>query len=119
MKDTYWNNNGRFNKFAHAVQELIPAEGAVKNPAKNKALERYRKAVNCYYDLYNNGLCNRKAAFSKIFGISASNERTGRGSFSAYLYEHVERRMDSIILDAYAEQFPEEVLALAAAKQVA
>lgn len=117
MKDTYWNNNGRFEKFAAALQELIPAEGAVKNPAKNKCLERFRKAVNCYYDLYNNGLCNRKAAFSKMFNISANNEQVGRGRFSAYLYEKVERKMDQIILDAYAEQFPEKVLA--AIEQVA
>lgn len=113
MSNTYWNHNGRFNNMAVELQRLIPAAGAVKNPAKNKNLERFRKAVNCYYDLYNNGLCNRLASFNKLFGVSASNYRYSHGRFVQSLYDHVERKMDQIILDAYAEQFPEEALAFA------
>jgi len=112
MQNTYWNHNGRFNDMANKLQELIPAEGAVKNITKNRALERFRKAVNCYYDLYNNGLCNRLAAFNKLFGIAASNYRYSHGRFGQSFYEYVERKMDQFILDAYAEQFPEDMLAL-------
>lgn len=112
MQNTYWNHKGRFETLAAAVQELVPAEGAVPNPHKNRALERFRKAVNCYYDLYNNGLCNRMAAFNKLFGVAARNYRYSHGRFGQSLYDHVERKMDQFILDAYAEQFPEEMLAL-------
>lgn len=114
MQNTYWNHKGRFETFAAAVQELVPAEGAVHNVSKNRALERFRKAVNCYYDLYNNGLCNRAAAFNQLFGLASSQYRIGRGRFDACLYTKVEAKMDQIVLDAYAEQFPEEVLRMAA-----
>lgn len=110
MQNTYWNHNGKFETFAAALQERVPVEGAVKNVQKNKQLERFRKAVNCYYDLYNNGLCNRKASFAKIFGIAANNYAYGRGRFDPHLYADVERKMDEIIVDAYAEQFPEEFM---------
>lgn len=110
MSNTYWNHNGRFNDMAVKLQELIPVEGAVKNTQKNKCLERFRKAVNCYYDLYNNGLCNRQASFNKLFGVAASNYRYSHGRFGQSLYDLVERKMDQFILDAYAEQFPEEAL---------
>ena len=115
MQNSYWNRNGRFETFAAALQERVPVEGAVKNVQKNKQLERFRKAVNCYYDLYNNGLCNRKAAFNKIFGVAANNYALGRGRFNPSLYEDVEREMNKIVLNAYAEQFPEEMLAAIAA----
>lgn len=116
MQNTYWNHKGRFETFAAAVQELVPVEGAVHNVSKNRALERFRKAVNCYYDLYNNGLCNRAASFNKLFGLASSHYRL-RGRivrFDPSLYEDVEAKMDQIVLDAYAEQFPEEVLRMVA-----
>lgn len=112
MQNTYWNHKGRFETMAAAVQELVPDEGAVPNVHKNRALEKFRKAVNCYYDLYNNGLCNRAQSFNQLFGIASSNYRVGNGRFGLGIYEEVEAKMDKIVLDAYAEQFPEEMLAL-------
>ena len=51
LTNTYWNSNGKYNALAEQLQALIPAEGAVAQPRKNKKLEKFRKAVNCYYDL--------------------------------------------------------------------
>jgi len=104
-QDTYWANNGKYNDFAAKLQKLIPVEGSVSSPGgRNKNLERFRKATNCYYDLYNNGLCNRARAFSKIFGIASSNYGFGNGRFSQNMYTMVEEKMDVIVENAAREQ---------------
>lgn len=108
--NTYWNHSGKHQDKVDALQALVPAEGPVKG-SKNKALERFRKAVNCYYDLYNNGLCNRAASFAKIFKVAPSDYGVGYTArclrvarFGPTLYEIVEKRMDEIIEAAVAEQ---------------
>lgn len=104
MKSTYWNNDGLYQAAADALQALIPDSGEVANPRKNPKLELFRKAVNCYYDLYNNGLCNRARSFAAVYGIASSHYGNyGRG-FSPRLYHRVEERLHKIILDAYFEQ---------------
>lgn len=103
-ENTYWNSNGKYQPHADALQTLIPAEGSCPDPRKNKALERFRKAVNCYYDLYNNGLCNRKAEFRTTFGIAASHHGISRYGYSQTLYDLTEAAMDAIILEAALEQ---------------
>ena len=55
---SYWNNKGKYQTLSDKLSGLIPDSGSVKNTSKNRKLEKYRKACNCYYDLYNNGLCN-------------------------------------------------------------
>ena len=109
---TYWNNNGRFQALADALQKYIPVEGPVANAKKNPALEKFRKAVNCYYDLYNNGLCNRAAQFSKIFGIATGQYKYRNGrygfEFTQIMYDHTEEAMDAIVLAAAAEQLVKE-----------
>lgn len=106
--NTYWSGTGKFNELAEQLQTLIPVEGAIKG-SKNQALERFRKAVNCYYDLYNNGLCNRARSFAKVFVINTGEykifSRGGRRlCFADVMYVAVERRMDEIILTAAEEQ---------------
>ena len=66
---TYWCSKGKYPELNEALQKLIPAEGPVANAKKNRALEKFRKASNCYYDLYNNGLCNRATEFRGVFGF--------------------------------------------------
>lgn len=113
---TYWSNNGRYQALADALQKRIPAEGSVADAKKNPALEKFRKAVNCYYDLYNNGLCNRAAQFAKIFGIATSQykyreSRYNYGynfEFAQTMYDRTEEAMDAIILAAAAEQLTKE-----------
>ena len=107
MSNTYWNNKGLHQALAEELQKLIPIEGGVDNPRKNRALEKFRKAANCYYDLYNNGLINRAQEFAKVFGIKSSlyryNARYGR-KFDQALYARVEDEMDLIIAAAAVEQ---------------
>ena len=111
----YWSNNGRYQKAVDALQALIPAEGTVPQPYKNKALERFRKACNRYYRLYNDG--DFGVGPAKMFGIEyPSQYRTyktftypnGRmGSYKSWgqgLYDAVEPAMDEIIVAAAIEQ---------------
>jgi hypothetical protein len=102
---TYWNNNGARQKQRQQLAKLIPNSGSVERPRINKALERFRKASNCYYDLYNNGLCNRVAEFRCVFGFSASRYKMRyRFGYAQELYDLVEITLDNIIFDACKEQ---------------
>lgn len=107
---TYWNNEGTYQNEAEELQALLPVFGEVdKGKTTNKALERFRKAQNCYYDLYNNGLCNRAREFSTVFRIAGVPREIKQN----YGYNHlvssatedaIDRRMDELIMDAYREQ---------------
>jgi len=107
--NTYWNNSGKYQAIADRLQELIPAQGEIKG-SKNKHLERYRKAVNAYYDLYNNGLCNRAQSFSKLFKMRPNEYRYGRfNQIDFKLIEpEVEPKMDAFVMEAAQEQFKED-----------
>ena len=107
MKELYWNKSGKHELLAQQLQKLIPWEGSVPEPRKNKALEKFRKACNCYYDLYNNGLCNRVSEFRSVFGIASSTYKEpwrGYGRYSEALYRKTEEAMDLIVLAAAKEQ---------------
>lgn len=101
---TYWNNNGKYNAVADLLRNRIPDIGSVENPRKNPALEKFRKASNAYYDLYNNGMGNRNALFRSVFKLSPSHYGSIRDGYNALLYKLVEERMDVIVLDAAKEQ---------------
>lgn len=106
--NTYWNHKGQEQQKADALKKLVPASGAVVNPQKNKALEKFRKASNAYYDLYNNGLCNRARSFSRVFGIPANEYKfktTYSWEFAEIVYVTAERKMNDIIANAWEEQF--------------
>ncbi len=92
--NTYWANNGKYQKLVDEVTKLIPTYGSCKD--KGPALEALRVAINCYYDFWNNGLCNKYYEYSKVFGIS--------GSLSVTDPYPVERKMDVFILAACKEQ---------------
>lgn len=98
---SYWNDCGRYQKLADALQELVPPEGPVASPNRNKALERYRKAVNAYYDLYNNGGCNRPQAINAYFKGALRLARSWSWGQVPYA---TEAPMDRIILAAALEQ---------------
>ena len=51
MKDTYWNEAGKYQGYADKLQELVPDEG----PAEDKHVDKFREACNAYYDIFNNG----------------------------------------------------------------
>ena len=106
----YWSNEGKHQALADTLQALIPAIGEVPDGKKqNKHLERFRKAMNCYYDLYNNGLCNRAREFSRLYKLSGIpreiRERRHLGSMlSLYTEICVDDAMDTFIRQAYQEQ---------------
>lgn len=103
LENTYWNNKGAYSDLYEKLNALIPAEGAVDNARKNRALEKLRKAANCYYDLYNNGLYNRAAQFRQVFGFGGTAFVKGRYSDNA-LQLQIENKMDGLILAAAHEQ---------------
>ena len=105
---SFWNNNSDMQDLADELSSLVPAMGPVPDPRKNKALERFRRASNCYYDLYNNGLDNRRQEFYRLFKIRVSD-------FYKYSFRRrdidfdkimpvVEPVMRQFVLDAAAEQ---------------
>lgn len=72
---SYWSSTGRYQAAYAELLKLIPVSGECPDAkTKNKALDRLRRAANCYYDLFNNGLCNRAAEFRSIFGFSPKKE---------------------------------------------
>lgn len=104
--NTYWNSKGKYQHLVSKLEVLIPDEGHVPNrKSGGKALEKFRKAANCYHDLYNNGLCNRAAEFRQVFGI-ASSKYIGRCAtrFVDELYLLVEEKMNEFIMAAAIEQ---------------
>lgn len=112
MEKTYWNHCGTHQYLAEELNKLIPATGEIKG-SKNKALEKFRKASNAYYDIFNNGGCNRAASIRGIFGFGMTsmsevyrdhNGRRYRHYHWNAIHEVVEPIMDKIILDAAAEQ---------------
>jgi hypothetical protein len=105
---TYWNDQGRLQDNIKELQELIPVAGKCEKPMSvNKHLDRLRRAVNHYYDLYNNGLWNRRNTFQTLFGISPADLLNSNGYFwnEEHGTEFMEMKMDKFIRDAYIEQF--------------
>src|SRR6056297_3140104 len=86
MENSYWTGNGRHQDLLTQLECRIPDHGQVDNPRKNRRLEKLRKAINCYYDLYNNGLMNSAAQFRKVFGIPSSQEQPWGCAASTRLY---------------------------------
>ena len=64
-----WAVNNGFENLYEQLQNLVPLLGRCENPrSTNKKLDRFRVAANLIYDLFNNGLCNKKDHFRKFFG---------------------------------------------------
>jgi hypothetical protein len=105
LKHTYWNNQGTFQTAGDELNKLIPVEGSVAHPRKNRKLEKFRNACNAYHDLYNNGLGNRAHDFRLVFGIASSQYKGRRPmSFNPSLYRMTEEVMDLIVIAAAQEQ---------------
>jgi hypothetical protein len=103
---SYWNNLGRFRTTDENLRPLIPAAG--KCQKEQPKLELLRKATNCYYDLFNNGLCNRAREFRQVFGFSPKT-RYGTAEVGGIQFDNEEMNlrlnltMDRVILDAAFE----------------
>lgn len=102
MAGTYWDGEGKHKDLYEKLEALIPCSGSVNEPRKNRKLEKMRRAANCYYDLFNNGLCNRAAEFRRVFGFGGS--MIARNHYNGPALERLEIAMDEIILEAAKEQ---------------
>lgn len=101
--NTYWNHKGRFEKEGKIVQNLIPGVGEVPDgKGKNKCLERLRRAINAYHDVYNNGGGNRNDDIRYFLKVGIREIAGCYMSQSAI--DTMEERMDKYIIDAYKEQ---------------
>jgi hypothetical protein len=104
----YWNNTGVYQEHSDALLKLIPEVGVCNNANQNPDLEKFRKAVNCYYDLYNNGLCNRAREFSILFripGVPREIRQNYGHNFlvSSATEDAIDAKMDAFVLAAYEE----------------
>ena len=113
MENTYWNHKGTYSELNAKLEKLIPSSGSVDKPWKNKALEKFRKASNAYYDIFNNAGCNRMKSISKIYGTGVTFRLNQLWRNRRYfnmdngwerIHAITEPVMDAIILEAAKEQ---------------
>jgi len=100
-----WAVNEGFANLQEKLDALVPLSGRVESPmSKNKALEKYRVASNLVYDLFNNGLGNRRNHFGMFFGWAPYT----RGGMTNNQFEQAERKLEPVItrimIDAAKEQ---------------
>jgi hypothetical protein len=111
MENTYWNRKGNYENLVAELNKLVPVMGEIAG-SKNRKLEKFRKASNAYYDIFNNGGCNRGAQIRAIFGFGMTTmsevHRDAYGNRRKYhwnaIHAIVEPIMDKIILAAAKEQ---------------
>lgn len=108
MENTYWNSKGTYQNLVEELNKLVPLSGEIKG-SKNRQLERFRKASNAYYDVFNNGGCNRGHAIGKFFeGVMYYINHYRRYNFGNINWNRIhtitEPKMDEIILAAAKEQ---------------
>jgi len=63
-----WGVRNDVKHLVEALQHKLPASGMVKNANKNRCLEKFRKAQNVTYAIFNNGLINRGKSL-KVLGL--------------------------------------------------
>ena len=65
-----WGVNEGYKTSYDKLEELLPFEGRCEFPnSKNKHLEKFRRAQNAAYDLFNNGLCNKSKTFQRYLWL--------------------------------------------------
>ena len=99
-----WATNEGFEALREQLNELIPLEGKCDNPrSTNKKLDRFRTAQNLIYDLFNNGLGNRKAHFRQFFGWAPIGFDFHRSQWERF-EEELEPTFTQIMQEAAVEQ---------------
>ena len=72
-----WGVNEGFKDLCDKLTELLPFEGRCEFPnSKNKNLEKFRRAQNAAYDLFNHGLGNKIILFKNIYRWSVGPKDT-------------------------------------------
>ena len=86
---------------------MLPDQGACENArSTNKHLDKFRRAQNAVYDLFNNGLCNRRGLFKNIFGWAPYQRDTYYATRMMWTNweDRVEEDFTPIIIAAAKEQ---------------
>ena len=102
-----WGVNEGFKHLQEKLDELLPLMGRCEFPnSKNKALDKFRRAQNAAYDLFNNGLCNKRSLFQNIYGWSVGmrDVRYATKMTWSQWEDNVEKVLTPIILEAAKEQ---------------
>ena len=102
-----WGVNEGFKDLCDKLTELLPFEGRCESRmSKNKHLEKFRRAQNAAYDLFNNGLGNKRSLFKKIYGWSVGPRDTSYAQKMTWSHweDKVEEVMTPIIIAAAKEQ---------------
>tara|TARA_Y100000033_G_scaffold17289_1_gene16138 strand:- start:350 stop:718 length:369 start_codon:yes stop_codon:yes gene_type:complete len=102
-----WGVNQGFSHLNNNLNDLLPFEGRCEFPnSKNKALDKFRRAQNAAYDLFNNGLGNKRALFKSIFGWSVGVRDTSYATKMQWSMweDRVEEVLTPIMLEAAKEQ---------------
>jgi len=106
---SYWNSNGTYQTQYEELFKLVPREGEVKKGMCKHvfSLERFRKACNSYYDVFNNGGGNRDASTARFFpgALGEIRESWNRGVDinPDYVRRICDEKMDVIIREAYVK----------------
>lgn len=103
---SYWNHTGFHQRKLDILKTHFPDAGPVKLAGNRPEIERLRKALNCYVDLYTNKLQLKAQSFCSIFGFRSSDflEDKDNRIYSDGFYRRVEDAMDSMIMQAWLEQ---------------
>ena len=102
---TSWGVHEGFKTAVDRLNDLIPIDGKCEySQSKNKNLEKFRKAQNAMYDLFNNGLGNKKNEFRNIFGFTYSKTYEWNKTQWFYVEEIMETHFNPIIQNAIKEQ---------------
>ena len=102
-----WGCNQGFSHLNNNLNDLLPLEGRCEFPnSKNKALDKFRRAQNAAYDLFNNGLGNKRSLFQNIYGWSVGVRDTSYATTVTWSQweDNVEKVLTPIILEAAKEQ---------------
>ena len=102
-----WGVHEGFKTAVDRLNNLLPIEGRVEySQSKNKNLEKFRKAQNAMYDLFNNGLCNKSRLFKDIYGWSVGYRETSYANRMTWSHweDRVEEVLTPIIQKAIKEQ---------------
>jgi len=96
----YWGGNGKHQELADKLEKLVPFQGKIEGK-QNRKLDKFRRASNAYYDLFNNGGGNRGDEIRRILKIRIRDANTLPDEA---VFAIVDPVMDQIILDAAQEQ---------------
>ena len=102
-----WGMNQGFSHLNNNLNDLLPLMGRCEFPnSKNKALDKFRRAQNAAYDLFNNGLGNKRSLFQNIYGWSVGVRDTSYATKMQWSMweDRVEEVLTPIMLEAAKEQ---------------